>query len=61
MIYQMILIYQKSPWDKVINNVAIKENDYSGTKDVSRFRQSLLNKKLDEINTNGSAANHIEF
>ena len=38
----------------MINNVAIKENDYTGTKDVSRFRQSLFNKKLDEMKNNGS-------
>jgi len=37
----------KNPWDKVIANVEIKEADYKGNKDVSRFRQALLNKKGD--------------
>jgi len=54
----------KHSWDKIISNVAIKENDYQGTKDVSRFRQSLLNKKLDEANiksANGGLSNDIKF
>jgi len=37
----------KSPWDKIIQNIAIKESDYKGSKDVARFRQALLNKKSD--------------
>jgi len=53
----------KHPWDKIISNVAIKENDYQGTKDVSRFRQSLLNKKLDEPSkpANGGLSSEIKF
>jgi len=49
----------KTSWDKVINNVAIKENDYPGGKDVSRFRQSLLNKKLDD--SGSDQTNQIQF
>jgi len=37
----------KTPWDKIIQNIAIKESDYKGAKDVSRFRLALLNKKSD--------------
>jgi len=37
----------KSPWEKVVANIAVKEGEYPGTKDVSRFRQSLLNRKTD--------------
>jgi len=40
--------FTKNPWDKVIAGVAIKAGDYKGSKDISRFRQALLNKKLDE-------------
>jgi len=54
----------KNPWDKVINNVAIKEADYQGIKDVSRFRQALLNRKLDESTnptTNGPSEKATEI
>jgi len=37
----------KNPWDKIVANIAVKEGEYPGTKDVTRFRQSLQNKKID--------------
>ena len=40
-------VIQKNPWDKIVDNIALKEGEYPGTKDVTRFRQSLQNKKID--------------
>jgi len=37
----------KNPWDKIVANIATKEGEYPGTKDVTRFRQALINKKMD--------------
>eukprot|EP01016_Furgasonia_blochmanni_P026227 TRINITY_DN2794_c0_g1_i6.p1 TRINITY_DN2794_c0_g1~~TRINITY_DN2794_c0_g1_i6.p1 ORF type:complete len:218 (+),score=72.26 TRINITY_DN2794_c0_g1_i6:76-729(+) len=41
----------KNSWDKIVGNVGIKESEYPGTKDVTRMRQALLNKKNDTFNT----------
>ena len=41
------MVFQKNPWDKIVANIALKEGEYPGTKDVTRFRQSLQNKKID--------------
>jgi len=40
----------KTPWDKILANIDVKEADYKGGRDVSRFRQALLNKKSDASN-----------
>jgi len=37
----------KNSWDKITANVALKDGEYPGTKDVSKFRQALLNKRSD--------------
>ena len=37
----------KNPWSKVVQNIEIKESDYKGTKDVSRMRTVILNRKGD--------------
>lgn len=38
---------KKNPWEKVVENIEIKESDYKGTKDVSRMRAVILNRKGD--------------
>jgi hypothetical protein len=38
---------KKNPWEKVVENVDIKETDYKGTKDVSRMRNVILVRKSD--------------
>ena len=38
---------KKNPWEKVVENIEIKESDYKGTKDVSRMRTVILNRKGD--------------
>eukprot|EP01016_Furgasonia_blochmanni_P040467 TRINITY_DN5168_c0_g2_i3.p1 TRINITY_DN5168_c0_g2~~TRINITY_DN5168_c0_g2_i3.p1 ORF type:complete len:431 (-),score=54.67 TRINITY_DN5168_c0_g2_i3:379-1671(-) len=40
----------KSSWDKIVNNVAIKEGEYPGSQDVTRMRQTLINKRHDSLN-----------
>jgi hypothetical protein len=40
-------ITQKNPWEKIADNIALKEGEYPGTKDVARMRQAILNKKQD--------------
>jgi len=37
----------KNSWDKITSNIALKDGEYPGTKDVSKFRQALLNKRND--------------
>eukprot|EP01017_Pseudomicrothorax_dubius_P035949 TRINITY_DN5103_c0_g1_i4.p1 TRINITY_DN5103_c0_g1~~TRINITY_DN5103_c0_g1_i4.p1 ORF type:complete len:260 (+),score=55.51 TRINITY_DN5103_c0_g1_i4:228-1007(+) len=36
-----------NPWEVIANNISIKDGDYSGSRDVTRFRQSLLAKRSD--------------
>jgi hypothetical protein len=38
---------KNNPWEKVVENIEIKESDYKGTKDVSRMRTVILNRKGD--------------
>lgn len=38
---------KQNPWEKVVENIEIKESDYKGTKDVSRMRTVILNRKGD--------------
>lgn len=38
---------KKNPWEKVMENIEIKESDYKGTKDVSRMRTVIVNRKGD--------------
>ncbi len=37
----------KNPWAKVIENIELKESNYSGSKDVNRMRDILLRRKHD--------------
>jgi len=39
-----------NPWDKVVENIQLKESDYKGSKDVSRMRSVILTRKGDFIN-----------
>lgn len=34
-------------WDKIVANIATKDSDYPGTKEVQRMRASLINRKND--------------
>jgi len=36
-----------NPWDKVVSNIGLKEGEHGGKKDVTRFKEALLNKKKD--------------
>jgi hypothetical protein len=38
---------KKNPWERVVENIEIKESDYKGTKDVSRMRNVILVRKGD--------------
>jgi hypothetical protein len=38
---------KNNPWERVVENIEIKESDYKGTKDVSRMRTVILNRKGD--------------
>ncbi|KAM3127527.1 hypothetical protein pb186bvf_020365 [Paramecium bursaria] len=37
----------KNSWDKVAANIALKDGEYPGQKDVTKMRQAILNKKID--------------
>lgn len=37
----------ENTWDKVVSNVNLKEGEHGGKKDVTRFKEALLNKKKD--------------
>ena len=41
---------KSSPWEKVIDNITLKESEYKGTKDVSRMRNVIINRKNDGNN-----------
>jgi hypothetical protein len=38
-----------NPWEKVVQNLEIKESDYKGSKDISRMRHVILNRKNDFV------------
>lgn len=38
---------KKNPWERVCENIDIKESEYKGTKDVSRMRNVILVRKSD--------------
>ena len=37
-------------WKKVAMNIAIKQGEHPGKKEVNRMRESILNKRSDESN-----------
>jgi hypothetical protein len=38
---------KKNPWEKVVENIELKESDYKGSKDVTRMRSVILTRKSD--------------
>lgn len=36
-----------NPWEKVVKNIEVKESEYKGSKDISRMRSVILNRKND--------------
>lgn len=38
---------KKNPWEKVVENIELKESDYKGSKDVARMRSVILTRKSD--------------
>ena len=38
---------KKNPWERVCENIDLKESDYKGSKDVSRMRNVILVRKSD--------------
>ena len=43
-------VSKMNSWDKVIDNITLKESEYKGTKDVSRMRNVIINRKNDGHN-----------
>ena len=39
-----------NPWDKVIQNIQLKEGEHKGLRDVSRMRSVILQRKNDFVN-----------
>lgn len=39
-----------NPWDKVIENIQLKESDHKGVKDISRMKNVILQRKSDFVN-----------
>ncbi|KAL4450959.1 hypothetical protein ABPG74_021281 [Tetrahymena malaccensis] len=40
----------KNSWDKITSNISLKASEYPGAKDVTRMKESILNKKSDLAN-----------
>jgi hypothetical protein len=41
---------QEAGWKKVAANVALKQGENKGQKDITRMRESIINKRNDESN-----------
>ena len=39
-----------NPWDKVIDNIQLKESEHKGVKDISRMKSVILQRKSDFVN-----------
>jgi hypothetical protein len=39
--------HSKNPWEKIIDNCEMNKSKYSGSKDVTRLRTSMLSRKGD--------------
>ncbi len=37
-------------WRKVASNIPLKQGEHTGTKDIGRMRESIINKRNDEMN-----------
>lgn len=44
---QLLKEGKKNPWEKVLENISIKESDYKGTKNVTRMRSVIVARKND--------------
>ena len=40
-------LIQENSWDKIVSNIATKDSDYPGSKEVQRMRASIINRKND--------------
>ena len=40
---------KKNSWENVVDNISIKESEYKGSKDISRMRSVILNRKNDKV------------
>jgi len=40
---------KSNPWEKVVDNIALKDSDYKGTKDVTRMKNVILTRKNDFV------------
>ena len=40
---------KKNSWENVVDNITIKESEYKGSKDISRMRSVILNRKNDKV------------
>ena len=45
-----------NPWEAVTDNIAMKDSEYKGSRDVSRMREVIINRKND-IKENGNQIN----
>ncbi|CAD8168729.1 unnamed protein product [Paramecium octaurelia] len=36
----------KNSWDQIASNIALKDGEYPGVKDVTKMRQAILNKRI---------------
>lgn len=37
-----MLIYQTRTWETIIKNIALKDGDYPGTKNITRMRNAIV-------------------
>ena len=40
---------KSNPWEKVVENIALKDSDYKGSKDVNRMKNVILTRKNDFV------------
>ena len=36
--YLLLILFQKNSWDKIAANIALKDGEYPGEKDVTKMR-----------------------
>lgn len=50
-----------NPWEKVNSQIDVKEGDYKGSKNVSRMKEIIMNKKNDGVDNNNNNNNAMPF
>ena len=40
---------KKNSWENVVDNISSKESEYKGSRDISRMRSVILNRKNDKV------------